>query len=390
MIDSPQPERECHLVSVWNPSYAHDAMEEHLAVLLELERRCKRKEIGEDRVHVWWGKVRSPNRQQPQAHMEEMRTIARDLARGSRDEVQLFLTDYQSLYVAEVLDIQEGELPEAERDNVPAYYAQQGLSCDYWFQLGDIRRIVTADMPAVIDELKLLRNVYYNDRPVSLYGGMVDLPLFVIGPEGRTYFDEREREALTEGALWVEFDAVTGTGIAAIERELRDNVLGERAWSALERAACTFIATGEQLFREHRTDPAFDFAPVIGSFGKALEVQVNAILKVAFTRVSKGARAINIGGRTENLGDFRSLMPQELARVIGGEQQLNSELCTLLHNGQWFTGSLPAILDEFREVRNPATHEARVDRKTATEWRNRLLGVGSTGDFVELSKTRLR
>ncbi len=190
--------------------------------------------------------------------------------------------------------------------------------------------------------------------------------------------------------MWVEFDAGTGTGIAAIERELRDNVLGERAWNALERATCTFIATGEQLFRDHRADPAFDFGPMIGSFGKALEVQVNAILKVAFTRVSKGARAINIGGRTENLGDFRSLMLQELARVIGGEQQLNSELCTLLHNGQWFTGSLPAILDEFREVRNPAAHEARVDRKTATEWRNRLLGVGSTGDFVELSRTRLK
>ncbi|MEO7038821.1 MAG: hypothetical protein ABI446_02370 [Gemmatimonadaceae bacterium] len=390
MIDSPQPERECHLVGVWNPSYANDAMEEHLAVLLDLARRFERGEIADDRIHVWWGKVRSPNRQQPQSHMDEMRTVTRALALGARDEVQLYLTDYQSLYVADVIEIREGELPGDEYANVPTYYAQQGLSCDYWFKLGDIRRIVTSDMPAVIDELKLLRNVHYNDRPVSLYGGMVDLPLFVIGPEGRTYFDERERDALTDGALWAEFDAGTGTGIAAIERDLRDNVIGERAWSELERATCTFIATGEQLFRDHRGDPAFDFAPVIGSFGKALEVQVNAILRAAFKRVSKGAQSINIGGRTENLGDFRSLMLQELGRVIGGEQQLNAELRTLLHNGQWFTGSLPAILDDFREVRNPAVHEARVDRKTATEWRNRLLGVGGTGDFVELAKTRLK
>ena len=42
-----------HLVTVWNPSYAEDAMEQHLAVLLE---RAKPRP---DDAYVWWGKVRS-------------------------------------------------------------------------------------------------------------------------------------------------------------------------------------------------------------------------------------------------------------------------------------------------------------------------------------------
>jgi hypothetical protein len=32
---------------------------------------------------------------------------------------------------------------------------------------------------AVVEELKHLRNTRYADRPLSLYGGMVDLPLIV-------------------------------------------------------------------------------------------------------------------------------------------------------------------------------------------------------------------
>ena len=42
----------------------------------------------------------------------------------------------------------------------------------------------------MIAELKVLRNVHYNDRPVSLFGGMVDLPLIVTRPDGRRFFDE--------------------------------------------------------------------------------------------------------------------------------------------------------------------------------------------------------
>jgi len=52
--------------------------------------------------------------------------------------------------------------------------------------------------------------------------------------------------------------------------------------------------------------------------------------------------------------------------------------------------NLPAILDDFRGVRNEGTHESRIDRATATRWRNRLLGVGCAGDFVELVKVRLK
>lgn len=365
-------------------------MEQHLELLLALARECDAKRVTPDDVYIWWGKVRSPNRQTAQAHLDDAKSVGDELEAETRTETQLYLTDYRSLYVAEVDEIQFGDLDATEARHVPEYYRREALSADYWFRVLDIRRLVTDDLNGVIDELKALRNVHYSDRPVSLYGGMVNLPLFVTRDDGRRFFDEAERDAITDGRLWVEFDAEVGTGIAAIERELRDNLFGERAWLGLETTARTFIATGEGTFRAHRADNGFDFGQVIVSFAKALEVQVNTLLRAACKALPDDARLANIDGTTVDLTKFRPLALGELAAAIGGERTLNEGLRAVLDNGAWFATSLPAVLDDFRPLRNDATHAKRVDRATAQHWRDRLLGVGCAGDFVELSKVRVK
>jgi hypothetical protein len=52
-------DRPRHLVSVWNPAYAVDAMDAHLSVLVERAPAHRRGEIPEEGVHVWWGRIRS-------------------------------------------------------------------------------------------------------------------------------------------------------------------------------------------------------------------------------------------------------------------------------------------------------------------------------------------
>jgi hypothetical protein len=322
------------------------------------------------------------------AHLAEVGAAA-EVGRSGR-EVQLYLTDYRALFVGQVLDVVNGELPVGEHSHTPAYYRENQLNCDLWFKLGDIRRLVTDDTLQVVEELQKLRNVHYNDRPVSIYGGMVNLPLVVTRDDTSSFFDEDERDSLTEGALWAEFDAETGAGIGAMERELRENRFGDKLWSALEPAARTFISTGEKLFREHRLDPAFDFAPVLTSFAKAIEVQANALLRRAVPKLSKAARLANLDGRTVDLGEYRGLGLGELSRAIGGERKLNEELAAVLENGRWFTQQMPAILDELRQVRNPGAHVAAIDRATAAQWRARLVGVGCEGDLVCLARTSMR
>jgi hypothetical protein len=377
-----------HFVDVWNPSYASNAMEAHLAVLLHWAAKYDAEQVEEEAIYVWWGKVRSTNRQQPLKHLDAALAIGQELDQDEDREGHLYLTDYRSLYVAHVDRITRDDVRSQHPDHVPQYYTKD-LACDFWYRVVDIRRLVADDTLGVIAELKSLRNVDYGDRPVSLYGGMVDLPLIVVRPDGARFFDPVVRDPVTDGTLWAEFDAQS-VGLGAMERELRENLFGDGAWMALEPAARTFIATAEKVFRDHRSDAAFDFGPVVGSFSKAVEVTCNSILRGVFGRIPVEARRVNIDGQTVDLGEGRHLTLGEFARVVGGERSLNAVLTKSLKHGAWFTGSLPAIVDDLRQVRNQATHSERVEREVATRWRDRLVGVGGQGILVELARVQPR
>jgi hypothetical protein len=73
-----------HLVSVWNPSYEADAMDQHLSVLLANATRFRKEECSEEDVYVWWGKSRSANRQQPMPHLGDVLAIDAELGRMAR------------------------------------------------------------------------------------------------------------------------------------------------------------------------------------------------------------------------------------------------------------------------------------------------------------------
>jgi hypothetical protein len=248
---------------------------------------------------------------------------------------------------------------------------------------------VADDTLAVIAQLRQLRNADYHDRPVSLYGGMVDLPLIVTRPGELRLFDPDVRDGITDERLWAEFDAEAG-GVGATERELRENLFGDAVWMALEPAARTFIATAEKTFRDHRSDAGADFGMVIGGFAKALEVSCNAVMSQVLPLLSPRARQANFDGRTVDLVERKHLMLGLFSRAVGGERELNAALTQRLEHGAWFAGSLPAIVEEVLAVRNPGVHERRVDRETATRLRDKLMGVGCQGTFAELARVRVR
>ena len=381
------PNSQRHLVAVWNPSYA-DAIGATVDLLLT---RARERRSDDDDVHVWWGKVKSSNRQQPLPHLNDILAIDKELGEGDHleSEVHLYLTDYRSLYVGHVSEITTEDVTEAEPEFVPTFYRDRRLICDCWFQLLDVRRVVIEDTEAVVEELKKLRNTRYNDRPVSIYGGMVDLPLIVTRLDGARYFEPEVRERLTGGRLWVEFDAERH-GVGQIERELRENLFGDDLWNALDPTARGFIASAEAVFRANRNDAAFDFSGVIIDFAKALEVQVNLVLRAALRAASANERLANVEGRTVDLSRGTMWSLGQLAHVMADEQLVNRALKRLLVNGEWFSASLPPILAEFSDVRNPAAHTGRVGRDQAIARRNRLVGVGGEGVFAQLGRVKMK
>jgi hypothetical protein len=370
-----------HLVTVWNPAYA-DAMEETLQLLLSRAKAARDGRLKEDDAYVWWGKIRSSNRQKPMPHLADVLALDYGLEDETR-ELHLYITDYRSLYVAHVGEVTKDDVRHANDGAVPAFYTKDML-CDCWFQLLDIRRLIADDTVGVVEELKKLANTRYNDRPVSIYGGMVEPPLIVTRKDEVRYFDE-DRDRLTDGLLWVEFDA-SRSGIGQIERDLRDNLLGETAWAGLEPAARSFIANAESLVRSSRTDRSADVSAAVVDFSKALESQVNHVLRAALRGIPERDRLANVEGKTIDVTRSRLLSLGQLAHVIAEEQGINTALKTRLTNGPWFAGQLPAILKDFSTTRNAAAHSSRIPTAKVLEIRNRLVGVGCQGVFVELGK----
>jgi hypothetical protein len=372
-----------HLVALWNPSYAADALDAHAQLLLEHVRRVEDNKASWDDAYVWWGRVRSPNRQQPLEHLPQILALNKGLE--EREELQLYLTDYRSLYVAEVLAVELGDKDVSDPSHTPAYYRHEALSCDCWFKLGDIRAFIDDDTPAVQHELRKLKVVTYNNQSVSLYGGMVNLPLLVKRPDGARFFDEDERDLLNDGHLWVAADA-DRIGLGGLMSDLRDNHFGVRVWSSMLPTARTFVATAERLMRDHRRDTAFDFSTVLVELCKALEVQVNAIVARVLAGAPVPLRSGNVDGTSVDFSRSRVQSAGQLARVIAGDKDRMDYLAKHLAEGKWFTEQLPPILEDLALYRNPSAHSVRRSRDEVLPFRDRIVGVGHEGVLVTLAR----
>jgi hypothetical protein len=363
-------------------------MDAHLRLLLANTSAFRDGKAPDEEVYVWWGKVRSPYRMERLPQLPEILAMDDDLDPDGERELHLYLTDYRSLYVGHVYEITEDDVRRDEGSHVPAYYTERNLQCDCWFRLGDIRRLVLDDTVAVIDELRKLHNTAYGDRPVSLYGGMVNLPLIVTRDDGARFFDPQVREALLEGKYWVKADA-SRTGLGAVERDLRENLFGAEAWHGLDVTTRTFIATAEQIFRTHRSDAGFDFTPVVVDLAKALEVQSNLVVRQGLAGAPPNVREVNVEGAPRDLTRGAGLSLGQLGHAIA-EGPVARTLEARLRDGTWLTRQAAYVMRDVARHRNPAAHAEPVTRAVAERLRNQLLGVGCYGDLVKLAGVRLK
>ena len=383
-----------HLLTVWNPSYATDPLDEHLRILLDWANRYSNGTADFEDVYVWWAKLRSANREAPKLpHHDDIMALQPQVDRGI--ETHLYLTDYRSLYVAHIEDIvDENVLEDAEEEHMPEYYRQQ--RADLWFRIIDMRRIVSNDTVAVIEELKQLGNTRYHDRPVSLYGGMFELPLIVTRDDGRQWFPEAT--SLTDGRLWVQHDADLRGQTAAMARELRDNLLGPAVWSALDPTTRTFLASADAVYRQRRDDPGFDFSAPAIEYSKAVEAELNALIfpliREPLSRATYAERTANVDARPLDLGEDVPHQPLgTLVNLLKHDDAMKRGIrlaFTNTNDAKWLLGELPSHLDPIVAIRNPAAHTARLDRQDVADLRARILGIGCEGLITQIARVRLR
>lgn len=386
-----------HLLTVWNPAYADGAMDAHLAVLLRdaAKVRAAGDTVSADSVYVWWGKLRSSNRQGRLPHSDQIASIFDQVRDGI--ETHLYLTDYRSLYVGLLDDIDESNIftaYEEELEHAPEYYRNH--FADFWFRLTDIRRIVTDDTLAVVTELKNLRNQRYHDRPVSLYGGMVELPL-IVRRDGDEVCWFADRDMLTGGRLWAEYDGERRTETERMAHALRDDLFGRAVWDTLEPASRSFLASAEAIVRARRDDPAFDFGVPFVEYAKALEVELNAVLfarlRSSWSTRSRPDRLVRVDAHTYDAGER---VPHLTLGALRNVLERSAETAAVVRSalpkpdGDWLLGMLPRQLGPLIDLRNPAAHGGSTSRESVLARREEILGIGHEGLVVRLARTKLR
>ncbi len=249
------------------------------------------------------------------------------------------------------------------------------------------------DTPGVIDTLGRLRNTRYHDRPVSLYGGMVELPLIVTRDDGARWF--ADRDLLTSGRLWAERDADLRVDTQRLARELPDNLFGRGVWESFETATRTFLTSAEAVFRARRDDPAFDFSGPAVEYAKAVETELNALLFPRLRKRLESAaprdREVTADGRRldlgklvphQSLGTILYLLENDaiVARALGGVFSTA--------DAGWLRSNAPRELRGIVELRNPAAHSESVSRERVEKVRGLVMGVGCEGALVRLAKAK--
>ena len=107
--------------------------------------------------------------------------------------LQLFLTDYASLYVAKVVKIAEN----ADESIIPSYYKDKKLSVEGFFIIEDLRELVRDDFVSVRDEyLANFTTPDYDDHTYALYGNAYVYPLIIEQKQHLAYFESDERHFL--------------------------------------------------------------------------------------------------------------------------------------------------------------------------------------------------
>jgi hypothetical protein len=259
--------------------------------------------------------------------------------------------------------------------------------------LEDIRRIVADDTVATVRELANLMNVRYDKRPVSLYGGMTDLPLIVERPDGKQWFSDRD---LIGHRLWAEHDVALRGETDRMSRELRENLLGDDIWAALEHGTRAFLATAEATFRARRQDPSYDFSTVTVEYAKAVEAEMNGLVFEALRRhYSKGkavGRQTNLDGRPLDLG--ANVPHQSLGAIINAlehnEDVRRGVRATFSHSdAQFLLGEAVHHLAPIAKLRNPAAHSARLSRAEAGKLREQILGIGRDGLICRIARLKM-
>ncbi len=371
-----------NLLILYNPYYNQEMVEDHVRILGSFDEQTQ--------ARVGFGKIRSKIRNYEHSKEERIDTLYDDIS--PQKPLQLFLTDFSSMYVCYVEQVTD-QLPEGVQ--APVYYEQ--LDVEKWFVVSDIREIARHNFAYVRDQVLVgLTTPNYGNHTYALYGNRYDYPLEVAQKEPLNYF-----EAYAEGKR--HFTRVFRSNqYTTTQHDLIHYVYGREILYAMHPDSMESIIYAEMVYAEHRENATYDFASVVVQYAKAFENELYYFLRKLFKQLMGYDETLEtltyqVQGRDftlydylhhkPNIGTNKYLLSQsEIYNVYTAyySYKTHSQLLNLLKY------DIKNAINPIQTIRNEASHGGSISKTQCQQIRNLILGIGQESIMARLIKEKER
>jgi len=358
-----------NLLSLYNPYYNKNVIEQHLELL---------KENGV----VAFGKVRSKLRNYEHPHQDILDNIYQQTLKN--EPTQLFLTDYNSIYVANVISINK----DIKFIKVPKYYEE--LEVEYWFVFDDLRLIAHKDFELIRDKiLSNFKATNFNDRTYTIYGNPYVYPMQITMKEEINYFEKDDEDFKFYTNIFKSEEQLL------MKQNLIDFNFGKKGFYSLAPNSQDNIISAEIEYMQNKDNLLYDFSSVIVKYSKAVEFELYRFMRKVFLFLIENDAEIgnftyavqgrdytlkNIESNKPNFGTYTYIIKSyEIKDAINSYFQDRS----LKH---FIFVAIPSFIRTMQNIRNESVHGDATPLKACDEIRNEVIGIGRSGILSEFER----
>ncbi len=358
-----------NILILYNPYYNKTVIEDHLSLL---------KESGV----TAFGKVRSKLNDQEHPNEKKLNSIGNNASKEA--PIQLFLTDYNSMYVANVISVNK----EIKFIKTPAYY--QELDVEYWFVFDDLRLIAHKNFETIRD--KILANfkaVNYNNHTYAIYGNPYIYPMQVTMKEEINYFEKEDANYKYYTDIFKSQEHIE------MKRSLIDFNFGSSAFYSLAPNSQDNIISAELEYMQNRNNPLYDFSSVVVKYSKAVELELYRFMRELFKYLMAYDKSLEsfpyaVQGRDYKLKDILEYKPNfgTYSYIIKSPEVKNA-LNTYIDNKSlkhFIFVEIPSFVRTMQTIRNESVHGDSTSLHECNTIRSEVIGIGQSGILTELQR----
>ena len=350
-----------NLLILYNPYYQKNVIKEHLEVLLE---------NGE----VAFGKLKSKLKSTSHPFEEKLQELIQNV--NEENYLQLFLTDYSSIYVAKVIKVSTDDLSV----KAPGYY--KNYDVEAWFLIDDMYEIIRNDFESVRD--KILANFTtpnYGNHTFALYGNNYVYPLIVEQKNEIDYFlnvEDKLYKNIYKSEEYLKYKNI-----------FQEYVFGDLIYAMHPRSFDNIISA-EIEYQHYKKDLTYDFNSIVIKYSKVLELEIYLFLKRLFSEIYEEIKEIKYSVQgiefcmndffthKPNLGTMRKLLKTPLIKSVVFDKYDD-------RNFTFFTlQKLPNFIKYFQDIRNESVHGKSASLEDTMNIRNKTLGIKNFSIISEL------